>query len=96
MNQTLNILDQTSAQIMNRTQKNKTIDQPELLQEYLLHDPAPLAALPHDGTVSNSKGKSKCSDFVKLLLLHHEKLQEWRHQGTVCSKKQQVLSAMNR
>ena len=49
----------------NRTQTNQTlhelpsVHQPEVLHESLLDDPAPLAALPQDGTVTYSKGKSK-------------------------------------
>ena len=36
-----------------------SVHQPEVLHESLLDDPAPLAALPQDGTVTYSKGKSK-------------------------------------
>ena len=36
-----------------------SVDQPEVLQESILDDPAPLAAFPQDGTVTYEKGKSK-------------------------------------
>ena len=46
-----------------------SVHQPEVLHESLLDDPAPLAALPQDGTITYSKGKSKRG--AEQLILSH-------------------------
>ena len=71
-----------------------SIDQPEYLQESILDDPASLAALPQDGTVTYKKGKSKrgaeqliSSDGFSYNIMRHNKNGDVKWQCVVRNSK---------